>query len=34
MNYKYYKIFYCVGKHKNITRVAGDVPHDHRKMRR
>ena len=25
MNYEYYKIFYYVGKHKNITRAAADL---------
>ncbi len=25
MNYEYYKIFYCVGKHKNITRAAAEL---------
>ncbi|MCM1042597.1 MAG: LysR family transcriptional regulator [Corallococcus sp.] len=25
MNYEYYKIFYCVGKHKNITRAADEL---------
>ena len=25
MNYEYYKIFYCVGKHKNITRAAEEL---------
>lgn len=25
MNYEYYKIFYCVGKHKNITRAAQEL---------
>lgn len=25
MNYEYYKIFYCVGKHKNITKAAAEL---------
>ena len=25
MNYEYYKIFNCVGKHKNITRAAEEL---------
>lgn len=25
MNYEYYKIFYCVGKHKNFTRAAEEL---------
>lgn len=25
MNYDYYKIFYCVGKHKNITKAAAEL---------
>ena len=25
MNYEYYKIFYYVGKHKNITKAAAEM---------